>query len=40
MTVFDAIGLAIAAVMLVLLTGRVFGNLRQLAEQEPAAPRR
>lgn len=40
MTVFDAIGLAIAAVMLVLLTGRAFGNLRELAEEEPPAPRR
>jgi archaetidylinositol phosphate synthase len=40
MTVFDVIGLAIVAVMLVLLTARVFGNLRELAKQEPAAPRR
>src|SRR5687767_3114017 len=40
MTVFDAIGLGIAAVMLVLLTVRVFGNLRELAREEPAAPRR
>ena len=40
MTVFDAIGLAIAGVMLTLLTVRVFGNLRELAKQEPAAPRR
>jgi phosphatidylglycerophosphate synthase len=40
MTVFDAIGLAIAAVMLALLAVRVFGNLRELAEDEPAAPRR
>jgi archaetidylinositol phosphate synthase len=40
MTVFDVIGLAIAGVMLVLLTGRVFGNLRQLAKEEPAASRR
>ena len=40
MTVFDAIGLAIAGVMLVLLTGRAFQNLRELAKDEPAAPRR
>ncbi len=40
MTVFDAIGLGIAGVMLVLLSGRVFGNLRELAKEEPAAPRR
>ena len=35
-----AIGLAIAGVMLVLLTGRAFQNLRELAKDEPAAPRR
>jgi phosphatidylglycerophosphate synthase len=40
MTVFDAIGLGIAAVMLVLLTGRAFQNLRELAKEEPAARRR
>ena len=40
MTVFDAIGLGIAGVMLILLTGRVFGNLRELARAEPAARRR
>ena len=40
MTVFDVIGLAIAAVMLVLLAGRAFRNLRELAKDEPAAPRR
>ena len=40
MTVFDAIGLGIAGVMLVLLTGRVFQNLRELAKQEPSARRR
>ena len=39
MTVFDAIGLGIAGVMLVLLTGRAF-RLRELAKQEPPAPRR
>jgi archaetidylinositol phosphate synthase len=40
MTVFDAIGLGIAGVMLTLLTGRAFQNLRELAKQEPPAPRR
>jgi phosphatidylglycerophosphate synthase len=40
MTVFDAIGLAIVSVMLVLLVGRAAGNLRELAREEPAAPRR
>jgi phosphatidylglycerophosphate synthase len=40
MTVFDVIGLAIVSVMVVLLTIRVFQNLRELAKQEPAAPRR
>ncbi len=40
MTVFDAIGLAIVSVMLVLLLGRAVGNLRELAREEPAAPRR
>jgi len=40
LTVFDVIGLAIVAVMLSLLTVRVFGNLRELAEEEPSAPRR
>ena len=39
MTVFDVIGLGIAAVMLVLLMGRAFQNLRELAKAEPAAPR-
>jgi archaetidylinositol phosphate synthase len=39
LTVFDVIGLAIVGVMLALLTVRVFGNLRQLAKEEPAAPR-
>jgi len=39
MTVFDLIGLAIAGVMIVLLVGRAFGNLRELAKQEPPAPR-
>jgi archaetidylinositol phosphate synthase len=40
LTVFDVIGLAIVAVMLALLTVRVFGNLRELAKEEPSAPRR
>jgi phosphatidylglycerophosphate synthase len=40
MTVFDVIGIAIAAVMLAMLVGRAFGNLRTLAQEDPAAPRR
>src|SRR4051794_1225312 len=40
MTVFDVIGLGIVALMLTLLTVRVFGNLRELAREEPSAPRR
>ena len=40
LTVFDVIGLAIVGVMLTLLSARVFGNLRELAKEEPAAPRR
>jgi phosphatidylglycerophosphate synthase len=40
MTVFDLVGLAVVGVMLVLLVGRAFGNLRELAREEPAAPRR
>jgi phosphatidylglycerophosphate synthase len=40
LTIFDAIGLVVAAVMIVLLVGRAFANLRKLAEKEPAAPRR
>ncbi|MFN8111975.1 MAG: CDP-alcohol phosphatidyltransferase family protein [Solirubrobacterales bacterium] len=39
LTVFDVVGLAIAATMIVLLLGRSFRNLRELAEREPAAPR-
>jgi archaetidylinositol phosphate synthase len=39
-TVLDVIGLGIVAVMLALLTVRVFGNLRELAREEPSAPRR
>jgi archaetidylinositol phosphate synthase len=40
MTVFDVIGLGIVGLMLTLLTVRVFGNLRELAREEPSAPRR
>jgi hypothetical protein len=40
MTVFDVIGLMIAAAMVALLVGRVIRNLRQLARAEPAASRR
>jgi len=40
LTVFDAIGLGIAGVMIVLLAGRAAKNLRLLAREEPAAPRR
>jgi archaetidylinositol phosphate synthase len=40
LTVFDVIGLGIAAVMIVLLCGRAFKNLRELAKKEPAASRR
>ena len=40
MTVFDVIGLAIAGVMIALLTTRAFKNLRELAREEPAASRR
>jgi archaetidylinositol phosphate synthase len=40
MTVLDVIGLAIVAVMLALLCVRVFGNLRELAAEEPSAKRR
>ena len=39
-TVLDVIGLAIAGVMIILLLGRAFGNLRELAKAEPAARRR
>ena len=40
LTVFDAIGLGIAGVMIVLLAGRAAKNLRALEREEPAAPRR
>ncbi|HEU4657089.1 MAG TPA: CDP-alcohol phosphatidyltransferase family protein [Capillimicrobium sp.] len=36
----DLVGTAIAAVMVVLLAGRAARNLRELAREEPAAPRR
>ena len=39
LTVLDLIGPGIAAGMIVLLVGRAFGNLRELAREEPAAPR-
>ena len=40
LTVFDVIGLGIAATMIVLLIGRAARNLRELGRKEPAAPRR
>jgi phosphatidylglycerophosphate synthase len=40
LTVFDLIGLAIAGGMILLLLGRAARNLRALARQEPAAPRK
>jgi len=40
LTVFDVIGLGIVALMLALLTVRVFGNRRELAKEEPSAQRR
>jgi hypothetical protein len=40
LTVFDLIGLVIAAGMVVLLLGRAARNLGQLARREPGAPRR
>jgi len=40
LTVFDVIGLGIVALMLALLGVRVCGNLRELAKEEPSAPRR
>ena len=39
LTVFDVIGLGIAATMLTLLIGRAARNLRELAQREPSAPR-
>ena len=40
LTVFDAVGLAIAGVMVALLAGRSFRNLRELARREPGQSRR
>jgi archaetidylinositol phosphate synthase len=40
LTVFDVVGIGIAGAMLALMVGRAFGNLRALAKEEPAAPRR
>jgi phosphatidylglycerophosphate synthase len=40
LTALDVVGLAIVSVMLVLLVVRAFSNLRALAAEEPAAPRR
>lgn len=40
LTVFDVVGLGIAATMVVLLAGRSIMNLRALAKREPAAKRR
>jgi archaetidylinositol phosphate synthase len=39
LTVFDLVGLGIAAVMIALLAGRSARNLRELAGREPAASR-
>jgi archaetidylinositol phosphate synthase len=40
LTPLDLVGLAIAAVMIALLLTRALKNLRRLAKEEPAAPRR
>ena len=40
LTVFDVIGLGIVTLMITLLSVRALGNLRELAAEEPAAPRR
>jgi archaetidylinositol phosphate synthase len=40
LTVFDVVGIAIAAGMLAMLLARASGNLRALAREEPAASRR
>ncbi len=40
LTVFDLIGLGIAATMIALLAGRAARNLRELSRKEPSAPRR
>src|SRR3954449_7428509 len=39
MTVFDVVGLAVAAVMCLLMAGRAVSNLRRLGRDEPAAAR-
>ena len=39
MTVFDVVGLSVAAVMLALLVARALANLRALSRDEPAASR-
>lgn len=39
MTVFDVVGLGVAALMVVLMAARAFSNLRRLSIEEPAAPR-
>ena len=39
LTLLDVIGLAVVAVMVVLLVGRARRNLRELARDEPPAPR-
>jgi archaetidylinositol phosphate synthase len=39
LTLFDVIGLGIAATMIVRLVGRAARNLRELAKKEPSAPR-
>jgi archaetidylinositol phosphate synthase len=40
LTVFDVIGLGIAAAMIAMLFGRAIRNLRELAQAEPAGSRR
>jgi phosphatidylglycerophosphate synthase len=40
MTLFDVFGLGVAATMVTLLAWRAIRNLRELAREEPAAPRR
>jgi hypothetical protein len=40
LTVFDVIGLGIAGGMIVMLAGRAWRNLRELAQAEPSASRR
>jgi archaetidylinositol phosphate synthase len=39
MTIFDVVGLAVAALMCVLMGGRAVSNLRRLSRDEPAAAR-